>query len=143
MKEKILILCTGNSCRSQITEAYFNKFASGRFEAVSAGLEPRPVHPLTMQVLEEDGIDTSGMYSKPISEFLGKEHFRHVIFVCGEAEKNCPTIYPFALEKICWPFDDPAVVQGTEEEKLAKFRHVRDEIRMKIINWLDEQKVTH
>ena len=138
MLDKILILCTGNSCRSQMAEAFFRKHAAGRFEAFSAGLEPRPVHPMTIQVLEEIGIGTSGLRSKSIRDFLGKERFRYVIFVCAGAEKNCPSIFPFAIEKLSWPFDDPASVVGSEEQQLAVFRRVRDEIEERVRIWLEQ-----
>ncbi len=136
MKANVLFLCSGNSCRSQMAEGFLRKYAGDRYEVFSAGLEPRAVHPLAVQVMDEIGIDISGQQSKGVEAVLGKQSFKHAIFVCQDTEENCPSIYPFALEKITWPFDDPAAVQGNDEEVLKRFRAVRDEIGAKIRSWL-------
>jgi arsenate reductase len=135
-KPRVLFLCTGNSCRSQIAEAYLRHDAGDRFEACSAGLEPKPVNPLTLQVLEEAGISTDGLRSKSTTEFLGRVAIHYAIFVCDKAQQSCPRIYPFALQSLYWPFEDPAAFQGTPESKLAKFREVRDQIHDQIKIWL-------
>lgn len=137
-KPLVLFLCTGNSARSQIAEAILLARAGNRFEVASAGMEPKGVHPLTLRVLEESGIDTRGLRSKPSSEFLGKVAVRIAIIVCERANQHCPRIYPFAGRTLYWPFDDPAAFEGTEPERLEKFREVRDEIAARIDQWLDE-----
>jgi arsenate reductase (thioredoxin) len=136
MRNNILFLCTGNSCRSQMAEGFLRKYAGDRFEVFSAGLDPRPVHPLAVKVMDEIGIDISGQQSKGVDTVLGKQSFKHAIFVCEQAEENCPSIYPFALEKLSWPFEDPAVFEGNEDEVVDKFRQVRDQIDRKIQAWL-------
>lgn len=137
MKQNVLFLCTGNSCRSQMAEGFLRRYAGGHFEVYSAGLDPRTVHPLAIQVMDEIGIDISGQKSKGVDTVLGKQSFMHAIFVCQQAEKNCPSIYPFALEKLSWPFEDPAAFEGSEEEVIDKFREVRDQIDRKIQEWLE------
>ncbi len=134
-KIKVLFLCTGNSARSQMAEAFLRQYASSRYEAYSAGLAPGRVHPLTIQVMGEIGVDMSAHRSKSVQEYIGKIHFGHIITVCGHADQNCPFI-PGAGTRLHWPFDDPAAFQGTPEEQLAKFRQVRDEIKKKIIAWV-------
>ena len=135
----VLFLCTGNSCRSQMAEAILRERAADRFMAYSAGSEPKGVHPLTIQVLEEKGIDTSKLRSKNVSEFLGRLPVHHLIVVCDNANQSCPRIVPGMLNREFWPFDDPPAFQGTDEEKLNKFREVRDAIDQRIQNWLAEQ----
>ena len=136
-KKNILVLCTGNSARSQMAEAYLRKASGDRFDVFSAGLDPKEVHPMTIQVMEEDGIDMSGHRSKPVKEYLGKMAFQYVITVCSNAEKNCPTVFPFAINRLHWPFEDPAAQGGSDEEKAHKFRKVRDQIKEKVSKWLE------
>ena len=136
-KLNVLFLCTGNSARSQMAEAFLRRDAGDRYEAFSAGLAPRPVNPLTVAAMNEIGIDIRGQRSKSVREFMGKEAVHTAIFVCALAEESCPRIYPFALTALSWPFEDPAVATGTEEEKLRKFREVRDQIENKIREWLN------
>ena len=131
MKPKILFLCTGNSARSQMAEGFLRKYAGDRFEVFSAGLEPGFINPLTIQVMEEKGMDMSGYYSKGLDQFLGKVHFAYLITVCSRADEKCP-IFPGMGQRLHWPFEDPAAFQGSPEEKLAKFRQVRDEIEAKV-----------
>jgi len=138
-KQKILFLCTGNSARSQMAEAFIRKYADDRFEAHSAGLEPKGLNPLTVKVMEEVGIDLSGQTSKSVEVYLGKTLFQYLVTVCDDADKNCPTVWPGVSTRLHWSFQDPAVVEGSEAEKLAKFREVRDLIDQKIQNWLAEQ----
>lgn len=135
-KQKVLFLCTANSARSQLAEAYLKKLSGDQFEVYSAGLEPKGIHPLVDQVLKEDAMDISDQTSKSVNEYLGKVTFQYVITVCENAEKNCPTIYPFALNRLFWPFRDPSACTGTEEEKLEEFRKVRDQIKRKIGSWI-------
>lgn len=136
-KQNILVLCTGNSARSQMAEAYIRREVSDQFDVFSAGLEPKGLHPLTIKVMEEDGIDMSGHRSKPVKEYLGKMSFQYVITVCANAEKNCPTVFPFAMTRLHWPFEDPAAQEGTEEDKTDKFRKIRDQIKNKVGKWVE------
>ncbi len=140
-KTKVIFLCTGNSARSQIAEAFLRKYAGDYFEVYSAGFDPRPIHPYTVKVMRELGYDLSNQHSKALSEYLGKIHFGIVITVCVKAEEACPTI-PGVSTRLYWPFEDPAAFQGTEEEKLAKFREVRDQINEKTKAWLKERDLT-
>ncbi len=140
-KTRVLFLCTGNSCRSQMAEAFLRKHAGDQFEVYSGGMEPKPIHPLTIRVMEEAGIDMSGQYSKPLAQFMGRVHFGYLITVCTDAEDKCP-IFPGMGIRLHWPFEDPAAFQGTEEEKLAKFRQTRDQIEKKVLAWLAELKIT-
>jgi arsenate reductase (thioredoxin) len=135
-KPRVLFLCTGNSCRSQMAEAFLRHEAGDRFEACSAGMEPKPINPLTLQVLKEVGISTEGLRSKAATEFLGRASIHHAIIVCDKAQNACPHLYPFALQSLYWPFEDPAAFQGTPEETLAKFRGLRDQIHDQIKRWL-------
>ncbi|OGO41115.1 MAG: protein tyrosine phosphatase [Chloroflexi bacterium RBG_19FT_COMBO_56_12] len=134
-KIRVLFLCTGNTARSQMAEAWLKFYATERFEVYSAGLEPSVVNPLTIQVMQEAGVDMSEARSKNLTEFIGKLHFGYMITVCSNAEAKCP-IFPGVGVRLHWPFDDPAAVAGTDEEKLAAFRRVRDEIEQKVKSWL-------
>jgi arsenate reductase len=138
-QSNILILCTGNSARSQMAEAFLKKYAGDRFNVYSAGMEPKGLNPLAIRVMNEVGIDISGCYSKDVKEFMGVRHYRFVITNCSKAEENCPeALWASAFTRLHWPFDDPAAVEGDEAEKLAKFRQVRDQIDQKIQSWLAE-----
>jgi arsenate reductase len=138
MTTKVLFLCTGNSARSQMAEAFLRKYGQGQFEPFSAGLEPKGLNPLTVRVMEEIGFDMSGHRSKGIDEYLGKEHFHYLVTVCHDAEQNCPRFWPGVNQRLHWSFEDPAAYIGAEEEKLAKFRQVRDQIQEKVLFWLKE-----
>ena len=138
MRPKVLFLCTHNSARSQMAEAFLRKYAGDRFEVYSAGLEPAAIHPYTKQVLEEIGINMSGHYAKGLDQWLGTVHFAYLITVCAKADQLCP-IFPGMGERLSWPFADPASFEGTEEEKLNKFREVRDEIEQHIKDWSREE----
>ena len=135
---KVLFLCTGNSARSQMAEGLLREIAAERFEVFSAGLEPKGIHPLTVKVMEEAGIDLKSHRSKHLDEYMGKMHFSYVITVCGNADKNCPAVFPRAGKRIHWDFDDPVALAGSDDEKIIKFREVRDKIRERIMLWLDE-----
>lgn len=130
-----MFLCTGNSARSQMAQAFLQKYGADRFEAFSAGLEPSVIHPLTVQVMEEIGVDMSGHYAKGLNEYLGRLHFSYLVTVCSRAEEHCP-IFPGMGVRLHWHFDDPAAFAGTPEEKLAKFRQVRDEIDAAVREWV-------
>jgi arsenate reductase len=128
MPPLILILCTGNSCRSHLAEGILRAVAKDQFRVASAGSKPAGyVHPLAIKALAEIGIDISAHTSKHMNEFLDQP-VETVITVCGNADQACP-VFPGQLNRHHWPFDDPAHATGTDDEKLAVFRRVRDEIR--------------
>lgn len=127
MKPSILILCTGNSCRSHIAEGLLRARAGQILEVHSAGSKPTGfVHPLAIEVMQEIGIDLSGHHSKHLDRFLD-QRIHTVITVCGRADQVCP-VFPGQSRRHHWPFEDPAHAQGSEEEQLAVFRKVRDEM---------------
>ncbi len=134
--QKVLFLCTGNSARSQMAEAFLRKYGGDEFEAHSAGLEPKGMNPFTIQVMKEVGIDVSQQRSKGTGEYLGKTLFQYLITVCDDADKNCPTVWPGISKREHWSFQDPAAVEGSDEQKLAKFREVRDQIEIRIKSWV-------
>ncbi|MFO1488505.1 MAG: arsenate reductase ArsC [Verrucomicrobiota bacterium] len=128
MKPTILILCTGNSCRSHLAEGLLRSLAGDFLDVQSAGSKPAGyVHPLAIQVMREIGLDLSAHHSKHMNDFLSRP-VETVITVCGNADQACP-VFPGQLNRHHWGFDDPAHATGTDEEKLAVFRRVRDEIR--------------
>ena len=134
---KVLFLCTGNSCRSQIAEAWLRHLGVDRFEVYSAGLEPHGVNPHTITVMEETGYDMSRHSSKHLDEYKGKIDFDFLITVCGNADERCP-FFPGMGTRLHWPFEDPAAFNGPMDETLELFRKVRDQIKAKIQAWLDE-----
>jgi len=127
-KPLVLILCTGNSCRSHLAEGILRAAAGDFLEVASAGSKPAGyVHPLAIRALHEIGIDISAHTSKHLNEFTARP-VETVITVCGNADQVCP-VFPGQLNRHHWPFDDPAHAAGTDDEKFAVFRRVRDEIR--------------
>jgi arsenate reductase len=138
-KVKVLFLCTGNACRSQIAEAWLHELGGESFEVHSAGLEPHGVNPYTIAVMEELGIDMSAHRSKHLDEFISEADFDYLITVCGNADERCP-FFPGMGIRMHWPFEDPAAFDGPEPEKLAVFRKVRDQIKDQIQSWLDDIK---
>jgi arsenate reductase len=142
MKPKVLFLCTGNTARSQMAEAFLRHHAADHFDAFSAGLEPGEIHPLTRHVMEEAGLDLAGQYSKDVTEYLGKMHFAYLITVCDRAEERCPTVFPGVGRRLHWSIPDPAAAEGTEEEKLDAFRAAREEVAWRIGAWLTDLGVT-
>lgn len=132
-KKKILILCTGNSCRSQMAEGFFKKYKK-EWMVKSAGISPTGLNPLAVDVMSEKGIDISGQKSKDVRNFLD-ENFDYVITVCGNAREVCP-VFPGKYESIHWDIEDPVQAGGTMEEKLDKFRKVRDKINRHILDLL-------
>ena len=134
-KPRVLFMCTGNTARSQMAEAFLRACAGDRYEAYSAGYEPLEINPLTRVVMEERGFDLSGQYAKGLKEFLGNVHFGYLITVCGRAEAECPTFPGMGTREFC-PFEDPAAFEGSEEEWLGKFREVRDAIDARVQEWL-------
>jgi arsenate reductase (thioredoxin) len=138
-KQTVLFLCTGNSARSQIAEGLLRHLASDTFDVFSAGIEPKGINPYTTHVMNEAGIDISGQRSKQVKEYMGQMFFDYLITVCSDAEQNCPqALWSQGGKKLHWYFDDPAAVEGTDEEKLAKFQDIRDQIEAKLKVWLEE-----
>jgi arsenate reductase len=130
MQPKVLVLCTGNSCRSQMAEAFLRAAAGDILDVHSAGSKPLGfVHPFAVRVMTECGLDLRSHRSKSLNEFLNQD-IETVITVCGKAEQVCPR-FPGQAQRFHWPFDDPAHATGREEDRLAVFRRVRDEIKAK------------
>src|ERR1035441_4016600 len=138
-KQRVLFLCTHNAARNHMAEAFLRKHCGERFEVASAGLEPTTVHPMTIRVMNEVGLDISGEQAKGLDGFLGKATVQIAIIVCEQAQKNCPRIFPFAMQRLYWPFKDPAAANGTEAEQLQKFRDIRDQVEARILEWLKTQ----
>jgi len=135
--KRVLILCTGNSCRSQMAEGLWKTLSEGSWETYSAGSKPSGyVHPLALRAMQERGIDISASRSKSVDEFDGQE-FDIVVTVCNNAKESCP-MFPGATELLHWPFDDPADAVGTDDKKMDFFRRVRDEIEDRISLFLKE-----
>jgi arsenate reductase len=137
-KIKVLFLSTSNSVRSQMADALLRKHAGDRFEVHSAGVELRPLEPMTLQVLEEAGVDTSDLRSKSTQEYLGHINFGYLIIVGKDSEEKCPTTFLGVSNRMNWPFDDPSKEEGSDETKLDHFRRVRDQIDARIREWLAE-----
>ena len=136
-KKKIIVICTGNSIRSQIAEGFFKKYRSN-WEIRSAGTNPKGLNPITVDVMMEKGIDISDQKSKGVENFLG-ENFDYVITVCNNAKESCP-LFPGKAKLIHWNFEDPAEVEGGINEKLFAFRKVRDKIEEKIKEFIENNK---
>ena len=131
-RQRVLFVCIHNSARSQMAEAFLNQLCPGQMDALSAGLEPTPVNPLVVEVMQEIGIDLSQKQPQDIWTLAKRsELFAFVISVCDEAAERCP-IFPGITKRRAWSFADPSTFQGTHEEKLAKTREVRDLIRREV-----------
>ncbi len=138
-KPMVLILCTGNSCRSQMAEGFLKAHAGDRFDVHSAGTDPKQeVHPLAIRVMAEVGIDISRQRPQDLRDFLGRRPVRHVLIVCDKANGTCPRIWPGAFTRTCLPFEDPADFHGPAGETLDVFRRVRDEIAQAMRAWEPE-----
>jgi arsenate reductase len=129
-KARVLILCTGNSARSQMAEGLLRRFGGEQFEVFSAGTRPVGVNPLAIEAMRELGIDISAQRSKSVAEFAA-EKFATVITVCDNAAEECP-VFPSVPERVHWSLRDPAAVSGTREEKLEAFREIRDDLERRI-----------
>jgi arsenate reductase len=138
MKAKILFVCVHNSARSQMAEAYLNTFGKERFFAESAGLEAGVLNPVVVEAMKEEGIDISSNKTKSAFDLFKEGRlYNYVITVCDETSaERCP-VFPGALKQLHWSFTDPSAFTGTEEEKLTKTRQLRDEIKNKILNFLE------
>jgi arsenate reductase (thioredoxin) len=138
-KPNVLFLCTGNSCRSQMAEGFLRQLGGDRFTAYSAGTEPAErVHPMAIEVMGDKDIDISGATPKNVGEYLGRLPVRHLIIVCDGANENCPRVFPGMMNRMFWPFDDPAAFVGSPAATLETFRTARDEIEARIKQWLKE-----
>ncbi len=139
MKKKVLFVCIHNSARSQMAEAWLNHLCPDAFEAQSAGLEPGTLNPLVVEVMQEVGIDISGNKTKSVLDFFrGGSLFWYVITVCDETSaERCP-IFPGITTRLHWGFPDPSALTGTQEEKLAGTRVIRDTIRARVEAWCEE-----
>ncbi|VAX37619.1 Arsenate reductase thioredoxin-coupled, LMWP family [hydrothermal vent metagenome] len=134
--KRVIILCTGNSCRSQMAEALWETIGNGEWETESAGSKPSGyVHPLAIEAMKELGLDISSYQSKSLDQFQGQS-FDLLVTVCDNAKESCP-VFSGAKEMLHCPFDDPADAIGTDEEKMICFRRVRDEIQEKIQRYLN------
>jgi arsenate reductase len=134
MKQRVLILCTGNSARSQMAEGLLRALAGEQIEVWSAGSRPSTVNPLAIAAMRERGIDISHYRSKHLDEFLAQP-FDVVLTVCDNAVASCP-VFPGPAQRIHWSFPDPAAASGDEAERLAVFRQVRDAIEVRLREWL-------
>ena len=130
---RVLFLCTGNSARSQMAEGLLRKLGSDRYEVYSAGTDPKPLHPMAVEVMAEAGVDISGQHSKSLDEFLDQT-FDYIITVCDRAKDSCPT-FPGDSKRIHWGFEDPAAATGSDIERLIVFRKIRNEISDRIRIW--------
>jgi arsenate reductase len=124
-----------------MAEALLRKLGSDKFEAYSAGLEPKDIHPLTIEVLKEIGIEIAGQKSKDMKEYFGKQTFQYLVTVCDNADEKCPTTWPGVMHRYHWAFEDPAAAKGTHEEQMNKFRKVRDQIKDRIEAWLKDPSI--
>ncbi len=135
--KNVLVLCTGNSCRSQMAEGYLTSLGGDKVKAYSAGIETHGVNPRAIQIMKEDGIDISNHTSNHIDEYLDVD-FHLILTVCDHAAESCP-IFPSHAEKIHHSFSDPAKATGSEEEIMSSFRNTRNEIKTFIQNLLTEK----
>jgi arsenate reductase len=134
---RILVLCTGNSCRSQMAEGYFRSLADSDIEVYSAGIETHGLNPYAVLIMAEDGIDISNHTSNNVNEYIDL-NFNYIITVCDNAKERCP-YFPAKAEKYHKNFPDPAKATGSEDEVLARFREVRDMIKMFVIEFINEK----
>jgi arsenate reductase len=141
MKIKVIILCTHNSARSQMAEAFLTRYAGDQFDVYSAGYEPQPINPLTIRVMQEIGYELSKQKPKELWPLAKNEHFGIIITVCNRSEeKDCPTM-PGVGTRLFWDIEDPAAFKGTEEQQVAKFRQIRDQVNAHVKNFLAERKI--
>ncbi len=138
-RRRVLFLCTGNSCRSQMAEGWLRHLGGDRYEVLSAGTSPQGLNPMAVRVMAEADVDISGHTSDPVERYADQD-FDLVVTVCGGARESCPVFAGRVAEHRHWPFDDPAGARGTQEEVLAVFRRVRDEIRLKVEELLAQDR---
>ena len=136
-KKRVLFICSRNSCRSQMAQAFLKKLGKGEFEVFSAGLQADKIDPLAKQVMEEIGYDLEGQFSKSLDRYLN-ERFSYLITVCEKAEKACP-IFPGVSIRQYWPIDDPVDVQGDDITKLNAYRQTREAVKRRIEAFIDAE----
>lgn len=139
MKKRVLFVCIHNSARSQMAEAFLNQICGDEFEGQSAGIEPGKLNPIVVEVMREIGLDLSGNRTKAVAEFIQSgRRFDYVVTVCDETSaERCP-VFPGGTRRLHWGFPDPSAFQGTQDEKRARTRQVRDAIKAKIEAWCAE-----
>ena len=137
-KTRVLFLCTGNTARSQMAEAFLRRHGAERFQSFSAGFQPREIHPMTLRVMAERGYEMRDQYAKSVTKYMGKVHFGYLITLCRRANDLCPRTFPDVSNRLHWEFPDPCRARGTEEERLEAFRRVRDAIEDRLLRWLEE-----
>jgi arsenate reductase len=142
MKKKVLFVCVHNSARSQMAEAFLNALGGDKFEAESAGLEPGALNPLVVEAMKETGIDISQNKTKRVFDFFKEGRlFNYVITVCDEASaERCP-VFPRVAKMLHWPFEDPSKLEGAYKERLEKTRHIRDQIKKRIMTFIEEESM--
>ncbi len=133
--KRVLFLCTGNSCRSQMAEGLLRAKGSPMFEVFSAGITPKEIPLMTHEVMREIGIDISGQQSKSVMEYIGKVHFDYLITVCPTAEEHTP-VFPGATHRFYWPVPDPVAAIGNKEQTMRMFRQVRDQLDASVAGWM-------
>lgn len=136
-KIKVLFLCTGNSARSQMAEAWLRHLGGDHYEALSAGIEPKGINPYTHRVMAEAGVSLAGQHSKDVQAFVGRSDLDYLITVCGHADANCPRALLDVAHRLHWDLEDPAAAEGDDATKLAKFRDSRDQIEARVMAWLE------
>jgi arsenate reductase len=135
----VLVLCTGNSCRSQLAEGFLRKYHGDEYDVHSAGTSPADrVHPMALRVMADAGIDISSHEPKGVNRYLGREAVRHILIVCDHANQTCPRVWPGTFSRTYLPFEDPADFEGTEQQTLAKFREVLFQIDGAMRDWRPE-----
>jgi len=137
-KTRVLFLCTGNSCRSQMAEGWLRHLAGDRFEAFSAGIEAYGQNPRAIAVMQEAGVEISGQKSEILDPKL-LDSLDLLVTVCGHADEHCPAV-PVSCNKEHWPFDDPAKAIGTEEQIMAEFHRVRDQIKARVVAFISREE---
>ena len=137
-RPRVLFVCSHNAARSQMAEALLRARAGDRFDIRSAGVRPSALHPMTVAVMDEIGIDVAGADAEDLGSVIGGPPSDVAIVVCEQAERDCRDIYPFALTRLYWPFDDPGDSEGSDADRLQRFRDVRDAIDRRIRQWLDD-----
>jgi arsenate reductase (thioredoxin) len=140
-RTRVLFICTGNSARSQMAEAFLRHLGGDRFDAHSAGLKPSGIHPLTVRVMEEIGLDISGQRSKGIEEYMGRMHFGYLITVCARAEENCPAVFPGVGQRLHWDIPEPSPHATSEVERIESFRRARDEVARMVAKFVRDTEV--
>jgi arsenate reductase (thioredoxin) len=139
--KKVLFIGRGNAARSIMAEAFMRRYSGKSIDVYSAGLEPREIDPMTVKVMEEIGINMDAFYSKPLGELTDKMSFAYVIMVCAHAEKTCPAFFLTSGTGFHWDLEDLSAIQGTAEERIQKYREIRDQIQGIVLTWLRERGV--